>query len=232
MLMIERKLDELKQHTHPFKGTADVPMNIVNGRLASDQVNVMDTVTIGKEMVNEFERELPSGFYKPLKKKVITLETIKKGVEIGDKTVYDMENLYGCMLVVSQQRKLDLEKVFAYELAPMPFSLFDEFDEMCNGNKAVLVSQRAIFTPSFQPDVTIIDGNAKLYYVTWPKSGTVSTFANNFLEAVKDNHEVLVGVVVFNQYMPDSIKTHERERRASGISRLDMKLEVNTPLPA
>ena len=59
-------------------------MNIVNGRLASDQVNVMDTVTIGKEMVNEFERELPSGFYKPLKKKVITLETIKKGVKTQD----------------------------------------------------------------------------------------------------------------------------------------------------
>ena len=42
----------------------------------------MDTVTIAKEMVNEFETELPSGFYK-------TLETIKKGVKIGDKTVYD-----------------------------------------------------------------------------------------------------------------------------------------------
>jgi len=81
-------------------------MDIVNGRLANDQVNVMDTVTIGKEMVNESETELPSGFHKPLKKKVITLETIKKGVKIGDKTVYDMENLYGRMLVVSQQTKL------------------------------------------------------------------------------------------------------------------------------
>ena len=42
-------------------------------------------------------------------------------------------------------------------------------------NKAVLVSKLAIFTPSFQPNVTIIDGDAKLYHVTWPKSGTVRT---------------------------------------------------------
>ena len=37
----------------------------------NDQVNVMDTVTIGKEMVNEFERELLSEFYRPLKKRLL-----------------------------------------------------------------------------------------------------------------------------------------------------------------
>ena len=131
---------------------------------------------------------------------------MKKGAKIGDKILYDMEKLYGRMLVVSRKRKLDLEKVFGYELAPLPSSLFDELGEMRKGKKAILVSKLAIFTISFVPDVSIIDGNAQLHHITWPKSGTATTFATNFVKGVKDDQEVLV---VFDRYRPDSIKTQD-----------------------
>ena len=48
-------------------------------------------------------------------------------MKIGDGTVFDMEELYGRMLVVSQQRHIDLRRVFSFEVAPHPLSLFDEF---------------------------------------------------------------------------------------------------------
>lgn len=40
-------------------------------------------------------------FISPLFKKITTMEVMKKGVKIGDKTVYDMEKLYGQLLVLS-----------------------------------------------------------------------------------------------------------------------------------
>ena len=132
---------------------------------------------------------------------------------VGDGTVFDMEKLYGRMLVVSQQRHIDLRRVFSFELAPHPLSLFDEYGDMRKGSRATLVSKLAVLASSVKsPDLSIVDGNAMVFHATWPKCGTVQPYVNSFRQAVKRDHQV---IVVFDRYRDNSIKSHEQARHTT-----------------
>ena len=133
-----------------------------------------------------------------------------------------MEKLYGRMFFVSQQRHIELCLVFSFELAPHPLSLFDEYGDIRKGSKATLVRKPAQLKT---PDLSIVDGNAMVFHVIWPKSGTVQTYVNSFQQAVKRDHQV---IVVFDRYRDNSIKSHERDRRTPGVSKLDIQLDLNT----
>ena len=173
---------------------------------------------------------MQSGFYVSIRKRVTMMETAKKGEGVGDGTVFDMEKLYERMLVVSQQRHIDLRRVFSFELAPHPVSLFDEYSDMRKGTKATLVTKLAALMSSVEPsDLSIVDGNVMVFHVIWPKSGTVETYVNSFRQAVKRDHQL---IVVFDRYRDNSIKSHEHDRRTSAVSKLDIQLDLNTPLPA
>ena len=132
------------------------------------------------------------------------METMKKGVRVGDKTVYDTDRLYARMLVTSAHRVLDLKDVLSYELAPIPFSLFNEYGDMRKGSKSSLVSHLSVLKHStIQPEVEIIDGNAMLYHIPWPKNATEEQLAVNFSKSVSRSHEVYV---IFDRYQEGSIK--------------------------
>ena len=112
-------------------------------------------------------------FYDPLKRTVTTMQVIKTGVEVGSKK-YDLETLYSRLLILSQQRSIDLNHVFSYELSPLPFSLFDKYGDMKKGVKASLMTKLAVYTTAATPsNVEVIDGNATLYHVNWPKVATI-----------------------------------------------------------
>lgn len=117
--------EEFKRYSHPLQQTNKESLfNIVTGHIADSKVNVDQALAIGEQVAAEFKGNLPSGFYKPLKSNVVTLETTKKGVKIGNTTVYDMEKLYGRLLVVSQKREIQLESLLRHELAPVPSAIF------------------------------------------------------------------------------------------------------------
>ena len=101
---------------------------------------------------------------------------------------------------------------------------------MRKGSRATLVSKLAILASLVGlPDLSIVDGNAMVFHVTWPKSGTVQTYVNRFRQAVKRDDQV---IVVFDCYRDNSIKAHERVRHTPGVSKLNIQLDLNTPLPA
>lgn len=191
--------------------------------------HIQDVLVIGEKQAAEFQKRMPDGFYKPLSKKVVTMEVMRKSIKVGDKQVYDMEQFYGRMIVLSQTRKLDLKEVFSFELAPVPSSLFDRFGDMRKGNKAKLVEQLEVtMEHPCMADVDVIDGNETLYQINWPKTGTVAQFCVNFETRVKSDHDVYV---VFDHYISDSVKSHERERRADGMVPPKHTLHLHTPLP-
>ena len=78
-------------------------------KLLESYVNVDDALRLGSVMVAKFSDALPGGFYKPLKKEVITMELLKKSVKVGKTNMYDMEKLYGRLLVISQKRDVQLK---------------------------------------------------------------------------------------------------------------------------
>ena len=153
---------------------------------------------------------------------------MKKGLTVGDSTVYDMEKIYGRLLVLSESRDITLETTMSYELAPLPSAIFDEYGDLRKSSKASLLHKVAVWSEhSGSPDVTIIDGNEVLYKVTWPKLGTVRQLLDNFTKAVEQDHQV---IVVFDRYVDGSIKIMERLRRVSSSSCPTLNLTAETSL--
>ena len=133
--------------------------------------------------------------------------------------------------MISQKRDVNLETLFKFKLSPVPSSLFDEYGDMRKGNKSVLCNKLAVkLQDPDVPDVDLIltDGNEAIYHAPWPKLGTVKTFTDNFLSTLSDQ---VLSYVIFDKYVSNSIKSHERSRRAGGFSYHSHTLQRDTPLP-
>ena len=129
--------NEIMGHTNPLQTQPDDPLhNIVNGRVAASEVNVDEALEIGKTTSADYLAKLPTEFYEPHKKNVLTMESLKKKVQIGDANVYDIEQRYARMLVISQNRDIRVTDLFKDELSSVPASLFDDFGDLRKGTKA------------------------------------------------------------------------------------------------
>ena len=88
--------NELSKHSQPLEGQGEdnVLCNIVNGKIAPLAVNVADAVSIGDNTLNVFRRSLPSGFHAKMSSPVKTMDYLKRGVKMGEKTVFDAESIF------------------------------------------------------------------------------------------------------------------------------------------
>ena len=71
--------------------------------MAPDTVNVQNALAIGSEQSRQFSDLLSSEFHKTIKKKVKTMELLKKAVTVKGKAIYDVVTLFSRLLVVGQQ---------------------------------------------------------------------------------------------------------------------------------
>ena len=222
---------EFNTHAHPLTDQSSDLVNIVNRKVADKCINVVDAVSIGEEMALDFVKSLPDGFRNRLKNRVKTMETMKRGVVVGEKTVYDMEVLFSRLLIVGQSRNISLATVFEYELCAVPPSIIYEFVILRKGSKAQLMKKPAIvsFEPS-NPDYVIVDAGQLLYHIVWPSDGTVSTIVTS-MGARLQPYNALPTTVVFDRYGNVSAKDHERERRAIGVCAGTYNLTLTSTLP-
>ena len=70
---LEKCIDPLDHTSHP-----DAIINITTGEIGSQNVNVHDAVSIGEEILRDFERIWPEEFYSTIPKKVTTMSTMRK----------------------------------------------------------------------------------------------------------------------------------------------------------
>ena len=224
-------MHELNTHAHPLTYQSSDLVNIVNRKVADKSINVVDTVSIGEEMSLDFVKSLPDGFYNRLTNRVKTMETMKRGVVVGEKTVYDMEALFSRLLIFGQSRNINLATVFEYELCAVPPSIIDEFGILRKGSKAQLVKKLAVVsTEPSNPDYVIVDAGQLLYHIVWPSGGTVSTIATSMATKLQP-YNALPTTVVFDRYGKVSAKDHERERRATDVCAGTYNLTLTSPLP-
>ena len=140
-------------------------------------MNVQNALAIGSEQSRQFSASLS----KTIKKKVKTLELLKKTVTVKWKAIYDIETLFSRLLVVGQQRSIDIADVFQFELSPVPPALIDEYGCLRKGDKAMLVKSLSVsvMTPC-APNAVLIDAGQLLHHVVWPVSGTTGDLAASF----------------------------------------------------
>ena len=129
--------NQLDMCIHPMK-PEDHPenlMNISNSTIAVPQVNVDKAVHIGKNQLVEFEKLLPTGYWKPIERKVKTMAVAKKGIAVGSKVIDDTQLIFSHVIgLQASSREVNFKDVLSYERAPIPTALFDN-----SGNKHKLV---------------------------------------------------------------------------------------------
>jgi hypothetical protein len=94
--------------------------NIITGQIASDDINVADTLSIGERMKTDLISSLPEGFHESISSPVKTMEAMKKGVKVGSSMVYDMETIFLRLLMLGQARQMELAPIFQFELCAVP----------------------------------------------------------------------------------------------------------------
>ena len=162
-------MNELDKHSHPLHDQNNCLYNIVTGQIASDDINVAEALSIGKQMMAKFVSGLPENFHSSISSPVKTMETMKKGTKIGSSVIYSMETIFLRLLAVGQARHLELAPVFEFELCAVPPSLIDEFGCLLKGTKSTLVHKLCVpQEEQTQADMVIIDAQQLLYHVVWP----------------------------------------------------------------
>ena len=64
-------------------------------------------------------------FHAKISSQVKTKEQLKRGMKVGDKTAFDLETIFLRLLMVGQERQLQLAPIFQYDLCTIPPSLID-----------------------------------------------------------------------------------------------------------
>ena len=221
---------ELEKYSHSLNDQQPGVSNICNGQVAPDTVNVQNALAIGSEQSRQFSASLSSEFHKTIKKKVKTMELLKKAVTVKVNVIYDVVTLFSRLLVVGQQRSIDIADLFQFEPSPVPPALIDEYGCLMKGDKAVLVKSLSVsVTTPCAPKVVLVDAGQLLYHVSWPVFGTTGDLAASFGPRLAYYPPVSKRIILFDRYDQDapSAKDHERTRRGRAK---EVRLTPNTVL--
>ena len=168
---------ELEKYSQPLNDQETGVYNICYDQVAPDTVNVQNSLAIWSEQSRQFSASVSSEFHKTIKK-VKTMELFKKAVTVNGKAIYDVVTLFSRLLVVGQQRNVDIADVFQFELSPVPPALIDEYGCLRKGDKAVLVKSLSVsVTTPYAQDVVLVDTGQLVYHVIWPVSETTGDLA-------------------------------------------------------
>ena len=101
-------------HAHPLTDPSPDLINIVDRMVVGDAINFADAVSIDDKMKQDFTKNLPDGFHSSIAGRVKTMETMKRGVRLGVKMIYDMEALFSQLLITGQNWDISLASVFEF----------------------------------------------------------------------------------------------------------------------
>ena len=193
--------EELEKHSHPLNAKSTDLYNIVNGQVAPTKVNVQDALHIGSTQSEKFTALLPGAFHSKIERKVKTMQEMKKVVIVNGKPIFDIETLFARLLVVGQQRGVEVTDIFQYELSPVPPSLINEFGCLRKADKTVLVMCLGVPVNSAPaPDVVLVDASQLLHHVVWPVAGTAGDLASSFGVRLSRYPPEAQKLVLFDRY--------------------------------
>ena len=93
------------------------------------------------------------------------MEQLKRGMKVGDKTVFDLETIFFRLLMVGQTRQLQVSPIYQHELCTMPLSLIDE-NGCLRKRKCILANHlRLEHISGPAPSIVIIDIQQMFYHI-------------------------------------------------------------------
>ena len=96
-------------------------------------------------MEREYIASLPNGFFNPSSGPITTMSVSKQQVKDKQfRLVIDLESIFLRLLMIGQQRQMEIEPVFACELCAVPPSLIIDEHSVSQSNKSDLVKHLGI----------------------------------------------------------------------------------------
>ncbi|GBP23630.1 hypothetical protein EVAR_80247_1 [Eumeta japonica] len=217
---LEKFINSFDQYVNPFSTdlSPDQLFNIGSGKAASSQVEefLLNIEKNGEEQRTTFISECtsdPKRFEKAIKKTAIhnfsSLLSKKKPVKIGGKQqeIKLQRDLFGRLLGISMDHQIDVLKILAYPISPVPLALCHLDGGFCKTDKSVLVKclePNIDQEPPRNIDVFLIDGFFILHSMKEvPK--TFGSISKKFLQMVSKYPTRRIDVI-FDQYFFPSIK--------------------------
>ena len=210
-------------------------VNIANGLVPPDNVDVDNALEIGTQQMRQFESSWPATFHETLAKKVTTMATNRKCGKGDDTQVCDTKLVFTRVTGLQQSCNIDIKEIHKCELSSVPQALFDGNADMRSQTKATMKSKLQVEISNrgmSPPDAMIIDGCALLWCVNWPSTGTAQDFTKNFMGRLSYYVQRSSAYLVFDRYPPTSTKVASRSNHAGkDVSRKHV-LTLHKPLPS
>ena len=158
---------------------------------ANDAVNAERAAEVGREMQTKMDGQSVTSTME-VKFKVQALSSLRKIPKVNEKKIHlDSLKLFN-RLIIFAQRDMTVEASLAYELIPIPLSLFSNKDQKMNkANKAAFskTSLKKLTVPLYLTDQPcsslVIDGGWFLYMVKWEQGQTWQEIADSYLHYVE-----------------------------------------------
>ena len=183
----------------------------------------------GIEKCHEFMKGLESQgqelFYKSITRNTVNFFKQESATtDSKEKILKADRNLFSQLFISCQNRQCDLRQFFKYENQPIPASLSDSGGlHSCQKSDLTDILQSKVTTPDTEPEVEaiIIDGSALVNSLP-PRTST--TFDEYARETIIPNVTALSEKykrtdVVFDVYLPSSLKSETRMKRGTGARR-------------
>ena len=222
----------VEKYPHPLEDIRPHLYNPVTGQIAPADVNVADSISIGEKMEKEFIASLPKGFYNPISSPTKTMSVLQKRMQSKNvRPALNLGSIYFRLLMIGQQRKIELDHLFVYELCAVPSSLIDENGCLRKGSKSDIVKRLGIpeALPT-APDAVIVDVSQLFYHIVWPHGGIPSDLIASIKGCLSRYPNNADKIIVFDKYQGISAKDHERKMRAVEES-IDYDLSITCSLP-
>ena len=224
---------------HPLKietHSRNVLVNIYNGQESGNDVNVTESVTIGKNMMKKFQESLPEGFRATVSSTVVTMASSKKGNKKSNEVKpYNTELIMSRVLYLMSYGQMDLKSLFNYELAPVVTSLFEDSGEPRYAtSKSDLKNSLKVEVSSRgkELDAVLVDCGGMLHSaIYWPKDRQVSDLLKSIEKYACNLINLADLYMIFDRYYERSIKSDTRMKRIEGFKRTH-HLTSSSPLPA
>ena len=232
---IRRKLEICIDPLDPAKHPPTI-VNIVNGQIAAESVNIDNAIELGTQAMKQYESKWPEGFNENISKVVDFMTDSKKRVKVGDTKVFDTNLIYSMVIgLQASSRDVDILRLFSHELAPVPTSMFADSGDMriCTAKSALKkLLQSEVSARNIEKEITctVVDGSAVLYVIHWPANGTLKDYVDNmkyYLGQLLQKRDVYL---VFDRYKDYSTKSVTRSGRTTQASRIH-SLNQAMPLP-
>ncbi|KAH9635594.1 hypothetical protein HF086_012263 [Spodoptera exigua] len=222
-------IEAIKCTMNPFDDTIDkdILFNISTGKATSKEVAdfLLNVKTAGYQQKLNFISECsstPARFDKPVKRNKIynfASQCMTKVLSTKDKNkkvLLKMErDVFGRLLAISLNKKINFEYCLTFPLAPLPPALFSCTGEMLKTTKSTLAKILKPKTEMVQPthiNVEIIDGFYYLHLIGSSIAQTFDKIAESILIKICSTNATEIHLI-FDRYLSPSIKDSERESR-------------------